>query len=111
RNGEVLSETMAVYCAERSTREGLEAFRSAGLPCAPVLDLAEVLADPEIQSGGLWTRKYLVVGEEARMFFTSPVRLSRTPVTIVTVTYTVLNIKLGYDMLPLSPTILYIVMK
>jgi crotonobetainyl-CoA:carnitine CoA-transferase CaiB-like acyl-CoA transferase len=40
--------------AQRTTAEWLEAMRAAGIPCAPVNRLEDVLADPHLEAVGFW---------------------------------------------------------
>lgn len=81
-HGADLSAFMAEFCARFTTEECLKRFRSAGLPCAPVLDLAAVLADENLRQGGLWRRRSLPGAPEPHLVIEPPVVLSRTPASV-----------------------------
>ena len=53
-NGELISERLAQWCAERNTEEVLQAMEEARLPAGPVLSPQEVLDDPHIAAKGLF---------------------------------------------------------
>lgn len=52
-NNEVLSERMAKWCAERTTKEAIAAMDEVRLPCGPVMSPQEVLDDPHLAAMGL----------------------------------------------------------
>ena len=52
-NGEVLSQRMAAWCAERTRDEALEALAAAHVPAGPVLKPQEALEHPQVQAMGL----------------------------------------------------------
>ena len=53
RNGLLLSERMARWCAERSTDEVMAQMGDARVPCAPVLSPQQALDHPQIQALGI----------------------------------------------------------
>jgi benzylsuccinate CoA-transferase BbsF subunit len=62
-------------------RKMTAALLDAGVPCAPVQDAAEVVADPQLAWRGHWVRPpHVEMG--ASLYNMPPYRLSATPVTI-----------------------------
>jgi crotonobetainyl-CoA:carnitine CoA-transferase CaiB-like acyl-CoA transferase len=53
RHGEIISERMARWCAERSRDEIVEILAAAMIPCAPVLSPQQALDHPQVQALGL----------------------------------------------------------
>ena len=51
-NGQVISERMARWCAERTTAEALEALELARIPAGPVYSPQDVLEDPHVAAAG-----------------------------------------------------------
>jgi len=51
-NGQVISERMARWCAERTTAEALEALESARIPAGPVYSPQDALEDPHVAAAG-----------------------------------------------------------
>ena len=47
-NGELLSERMSLWCAERSTAEAQAQLAAARIPCGPVLSPQQVLDHPQV---------------------------------------------------------------
>lgn len=78
-HGAELSGVVGGFCASRSTEECVSAFQSAGLPCAPVLDVAGALRDPGLRAGAMWT--WTEAGDEGLKvpLASPPVALSKTP--------------------------------
>jgi crotonobetainyl-CoA:carnitine CoA-transferase CaiB-like acyl-CoA transferase len=56
RNREALVEALAARLRERPRAEWLERLEAAGVPAAPVQDLAEVAADPQTEAVGILQR-------------------------------------------------------
>ena len=78
-NGEVLSERMAAWCAERTTEEALAALEEARIPCGPVYSPQQVLDDPHVRETGLLkSTSYPGISDKA-LIPDTPIRLSRTP--------------------------------
>lgn len=81
-NGEVISERLARWCAERTTEEVLSAMEDARLPAGPVLSPQQVLDDPHIAAKGLFQAiEYPGLDTPAPVMKT-PVEFSDTPGTI-----------------------------
>lgn len=81
-NSVLVSERMAVWCAERTNEEALAALETAGIPAGPVLSPQQTLDDPHVK-----TAEYLKMVEypgmpQAAPVSDTPVRLSRTPAGI-----------------------------
>ena len=51
-NGQVISERMARWCAERTTAEALEVLESARIPAGPVYSPQDALEDPHVAAAG-----------------------------------------------------------
>ena len=47
---EAINAEIAAYTVKRSTAEWVEAFAEAGVPCGPIHDMAQVFADPQVQT-------------------------------------------------------------
>ncbi len=78
-NGEIISERLAKWCAERTSEEVLEAMEEARLPAGPILSPQEVLEDPHIAAKGLFQPlEYPGLSAPAPVMRT-PVELSETP--------------------------------
>lgn len=78
-NGEIISERLAMWCAERSTREVLDAMEQARLPAGPVLSPQEVLDDPHIAAKGLFQAVEYPGLDIPAPLMRTPVELSETP--------------------------------
>ena len=55
-NGQMISERMARWCAERTTAEALEALESARIPAGPVYSPQDALEDPHVAAAGFLRR-------------------------------------------------------
>ena len=78
-NGAVISERLAEWCSERTSKEVLDAMEEVRLPAGPVLSPQEVLEDPHIAAKGLFQSiEYPGLGTPAPVMQT-PVELSETP--------------------------------
>ncbi len=78
-HGEIISERLARWCAERSSEEVLSAMEQARLPAGPVLSPREVLEDPHIAARGIFQAvEYPGLAGSAPLMKT-PVELSETP--------------------------------
>ena len=81
--GRVAGRSALVEALERRTRtftrsELVERLNAAGVPCGPVYDLAEALADPQVRGQGLaWPYEHPTLG--ARALVGQPIHLTRTP--------------------------------
>jgi crotonobetainyl-CoA:carnitine CoA-transferase CaiB-like acyl-CoA transferase len=52
-HGEIISQRMSRWCAERSTAAALEALGAAAIPAAPVLTPQQALDDPHVRAMGI----------------------------------------------------------
>jgi crotonobetainyl-CoA:carnitine CoA-transferase CaiB-like acyl-CoA transferase len=52
-----LAQAISGATSRHTTAELLELLRGAGVPCAPILDVAEVLAEPQTQASGMLVRR------------------------------------------------------
>jgi len=52
-NGDTITQAMAEWLSNRTTAQALADLESARLPAGPVLDLAQVLEDPQVKARGL----------------------------------------------------------
>ncbi|NQV68626.1 MAG: CoA transferase [Pseudohongiella sp.] len=78
-NAEVISARLAQWCAERSSREVLQAMEQARLPAGPVMSPQDVLDDPHIAAKGLFQLvEYPGLDKPAPLMRTA-VELSATP--------------------------------
>ena len=77
-NRAALIAELAPALRERTAREWLEELEQAGVPCAPVNDLAAVFADPQVQARGMRLSLPGPAGSNVPSV-ANPVRFSRTP--------------------------------
>jgi len=81
-HGEVISERLASWCAERTSKEALDAMEAARIPAGPVLSPEKVLEDEHIAAKGLMQPvDYPGLAHPAPVM-TTPVELSKTPGSI-----------------------------
>jgi crotonobetainyl-CoA:carnitine CoA-transferase CaiB-like acyl-CoA transferase len=78
-NGELISERLARWCAERTNEEVLSAMEAARLPAGPVLSPQEVLDDPHIAAKGLFKAVQYPGLDSPVPLMSTPVELSETP--------------------------------
>jgi crotonobetainyl-CoA:carnitine CoA-transferase CaiB-like acyl-CoA transferase len=78
-NRAALVPVLQALLAGRPTREWVVSLEGAGVPCGPINDLAEVFADPHVQSRGLRVEVPHPLAGSVPVV-ASPLRLSRTPV-------------------------------
>ena len=78
-NGELISERLARWCAERTSEEVLAAMEEARLPAGPVLSPREVLEDPHIAARGIFQATEYPGLDGAAPLMKTPVELSETP--------------------------------
>ncbi|MCY4358138.1 MAG: CoA transferase [Gammaproteobacteria bacterium] len=78
-HGEMISERLGRWCAERSSAEVLEAMESARIPAGPVLSPQQVLEDPHIDAKGLFRETEYPGLDTTIPVMTTPVDLSTTP--------------------------------
>lgn len=78
-NGEIISDRLATWCAERTSKEVLDEMEQARIPAGPVLSPKQVLEDPHIAEKGLFEPvDYPGLNNPAPLMKT-PVELSKTP--------------------------------
>jgi crotonobetainyl-CoA:carnitine CoA-transferase CaiB-like acyl-CoA transferase len=79
KHGELISERMGRWCAERTTRQALDALEEARVPAGPVLTPAQALADPHVAARQIFKNvEYPGLPRPAPLADT-PVKLSQTP--------------------------------
>jgi crotonobetainyl-CoA:carnitine CoA-transferase CaiB-like acyl-CoA transferase len=81
-NGEVISERMSRWCAERTTGEALEILGKAMIPAGPVLKPQQTLDDPHIQAMGFFQPTEFPGAPKPAPIAKAPVWLSGTPGSI-----------------------------
>jgi crotonobetainyl-CoA:carnitine CoA-transferase CaiB-like acyl-CoA transferase len=79
QHGEVISERMARWCAERTSEEAIAELEKARVPAGPVLSPANVLTDPHVAARQIFRKiEYPGLPKPAPVADT-PVKLSETP--------------------------------
>ena len=78
-HGEIISERLAKWCAERSSEEVLAAMEEARLPAGPIMSPQEVLEDPHIEAKGLFQPIDYPGLDKPAPIVQTPVELSETP--------------------------------
>jgi crotonobetainyl-CoA:carnitine CoA-transferase CaiB-like acyl-CoA transferase len=78
-NGELISERLATWCAERTSAEVLEAMEEARLPAGPIMSPQDVLEDPHIAAKGLFQPVEYPGLDIPAPLMKTPVELSETP--------------------------------
>lgn len=81
-HGEVISERLAKWCAERTTEEVLSEMEAVRLPAGPVMSPQQVLDDPHIAAKGLFKAMDFPGLRTPAPVMTTPVELSETPGTV-----------------------------
>ncbi|MDP6172858.1 MAG: CoA transferase [Rhodospirillales bacterium] len=81
-HGEIISERMALWCAERSNAGALSELEAARIPAGPVFTLQDALDDEHVREAG-WVRDVDYPGlPRPATIPDTPVRLSETPAVI-----------------------------
>ncbi len=78
-NYQIVNEVMTAWCAARTRDEAVAALEEARLPCGPVYDLDEVLADPQVNARGLLETTPFTGSTRPVPVASPPVRLSESP--------------------------------
>lgn len=78
-NGEIISERLAAWCAERSSDEVLAAMEAARIPAGPVLSPQQVLDDPHAQARQLFCSLDYPGAVQPAPVMQTPFSLSATP--------------------------------
>ncbi len=81
RDRETLVPLLAERMRTRTRAEWLSALDTAGVPCGPINDLADVFADPHVRARGM-TLTMAHPLQPALELVASPMKLSATPVTL-----------------------------
>ena len=78
-NGEIISERLARWCAERTNEEVLAEMEKARIPAGPILSPQQVLEDPHIAAKGLFESVEYPGLDTPAPLMKTPVELSETP--------------------------------
>jgi crotonobetainyl-CoA:carnitine CoA-transferase CaiB-like acyl-CoA transferase len=78
-NATLINEAMSKWCASRTRDEAITELEGARVPCGPVYDLDEVLADPQVNSRALLEELEYPGGTKPVPLANPPVRLSGMP--------------------------------
>jgi crotonobetainyl-CoA:carnitine CoA-transferase CaiB-like acyl-CoA transferase len=81
-HGEIISERMSRWCAERTTAEALERLAQARIPAAPVLKPQQTLDEPHINAVGFFQPTEFPGMNKPAPLAKAPVKLSKTPGSI-----------------------------
>ncbi len=77
-NREVIMPVLEAKMRERDAAAWLDVFEAQGIPCGPILDIAEVFSDPHVAARGLvFSMPHPVEGEVLQL--SAPFKLSKTP--------------------------------
>jgi len=79
RNGALLSERMARWCAGRTTADALAALERAQIPAGPVYSPEQALQDPHVRAAGLMREVDFPGLPIPAPISETPVRFSATP--------------------------------
>src|SRR5690606_7894320 len=72
-NQDTLREILEEIFANRTSEEWLQAFRDAGVPCAPINNYSDVLKDPQVEYME-WVQDLNLPNGAATKTFASPIR-------------------------------------
>ena len=78
-NGEIISERLASWCAERTNEEVLAEMEKVRIPAGPILSPQQVLEDPHIAAKGLFEAVEYPGLDTPAPLMKTPVELSETP--------------------------------
>ena len=78
-NAALINEVMKGWCGSRSRDEAIAELERGRVPCGPVYDLDEVIADPQVNSRGLLEELEYPGGPKPVPLASTPLRLSATP--------------------------------
>ena len=81
-NGELISERMARWCAERTTEQAMRELEAARLPCGEVLTPQGALDNPHVRASGLLAPVEFPGLDAPAPVAVTPIRMSVTPPTI-----------------------------
>ncbi len=78
-HGEIISERLGKWCAERTSAEVLSAMEEARLPAGPIMSPQDVLDDPHVAARGLFQATEYPGLDVPAPLMKTPVELSETP--------------------------------
>ncbi|PCJ25860.1 MAG: formyl-CoA transferase [SAR86 cluster bacterium] len=78
-NAELISERLALWCSERTSKEVLDTMEEARLPAGPILSPQDVLNDPHIAAKGLFQDVEYPGLDKPAPLMRTPIELSETP--------------------------------
>lgn len=81
-NGELISERLAQWCAERSSAEVLAEMEAARIPAGPVMSPQQVLDDPHVAARGMLRHLEYPGAGKAAPVMTTPFSLSANPTAV-----------------------------
>lgn len=81
-NGEAISERLARWCAERTSKQVLKEMEEARLPAGPVMSPQDVIDDPHVAATNLFKRVDYPGLEKPSPVMQPPIRMSLTPLEI-----------------------------
>ena len=81
-NHETITQVMQQWCAERARDEAIAELEQARIPCAPVYNLDEVLADPHVNARQLIDEIEYPTSKQPVPITPPALRLSETPATV-----------------------------
>ena len=81
-NGELISERLARWCAERSSAEVLAEMEAARIPAGPVMSPQQVLDDPHVAARGMFRHLDYPGAGKAAPVMTTPFSLSANPTAV-----------------------------
>ena len=81
-NAAAINEVMSEWCTARTREEAMAELERARVPCGPVYDLDEVLADPQVRARQLIREIEFPTGGHAIPIASQPVRLSESAASL-----------------------------
>lgn len=81
-NHETITQVMQHWCAARARDEAIAELEQARIPCAPVYNLDEVLADPHVNARHLIDEIEYPTSKQPVLITPPALRLSETPATV-----------------------------
>lgn len=81
-NGELISERLARWCAERNSAEVLAEMEAARIPAGPVMSPQQVLDDPHVAARGMFKQLEYPGASKAAPVMTTPFSLSANPTAV-----------------------------
>ena len=82
-NQDALRDILEEIFAQRTSEEWLQAFRDAGVPCAPINNYSDVLKDPQVEYME-WVQDLTLPNGAATKTFASPIRFGGRTSTVAT---------------------------